>query len=313
MSLHPAPSSPALPLRAVVPPELLRRTHVSELLRMAGTEWAWIGACQLGMFLVPEATPLLGVLIAGRLHAFGAILHDAVHLTVRGKGPALWLLECLAGYPIATTWNAMRYHHLRHHHHEGTERDAYDKPPPGPWWRALPLWLFLILIVPFWVVRGPVGLLAWALPPLRTLYGRIFLLDRSRQDLTHSAEVISCARAEAGQVLFHLAVLALAWRWPHAVAYGYGLPLLGASALSAYRLLAEHSPARNQGRTLQGVLASTMDHGLGWLGRLVLAPRNIGYHIVHHLHPQVGARHLPRLRAWYLQHFPEHYPRPRRL
>jgi fatty acid desaturase len=315
MSSPPAHARSPLPLRAAVPPELLERTHVSELLRMAGAEWAWIIACQVALALVPAAAPLLVLLIAGRLHAFGAILHDAVHLTVRGnrKGPGLWLLECLAGYPIATTWSAMRYHHLRHHHHEGSERDAYDKPPPGAWWRAVPLWLFLILVVPFWVVRGPVGLLAWALPPLRTFYGRLFLLDRSRKELLHSQEVLACARAEAGQVLFHLAVLALAWRWPHAVGLGYGLPLLGASALSAYRLLAEHTPARDQGRTLQGVLASTRDHGQGWLGWLVLAPRNIGCHIVHHLHPQVGARHLPRLRAWYLQHFPEHYPRPRRL
>jgi len=304
---------PPLPPRALVPSELLVRAQVPELVRMAAREWALIAACQVGMALVPAAAPLLVALIAGRLHAFGVILHDAVHLPVSRKSPGLWLLECLAGYPLATTWNAMRYHHLRHHQHEGTERDAYDKVPPGPWWHAVPLWLFLILIVPFWVVRGPVGLLAWAVPSLRNLYGRLFLLDRSREELTHSEEVLACARAEAGQVLFHLAVLALAWRWPHAVGLGYALPLMGASALSAYRLLAEHTPARHQGRTLQGIFISTADHGQGWLGRLLLAPLHVGCHIVHHLHPQVATHHLPRLRAWYLQQYPEHYPRPRRL
>jgi fatty acid desaturase len=148
-------------------------------------------------------------------------------------------------------------------------------------------------------------------PRLRNFYGRTFLLDRSRRDLRHSAEVLACAHAEAGQVLFHLLVLALALRWPHEVGLRYALPLMGASALSGYRLLAEHTPALHQGNSLQGVLAATADHGLGWLGRLVLAPRNVGCHIVHHLHPQVAAHHLPRLRAWYLQHYPQHYPRPR--
>lgn len=310
---RPSAAVSSLPLRAVVPRELLVQPRVPELLRMALLEWGLIAACQVGLHGLPAATPLFMLLIAGRLHAFGVILHDAVHLSVRRKGPGLWLLEFLAGYPIASTWNAMRYHHLRHHQHEGSEKDGYTKPPPGPWWRAAPVWLSLIPIVPYWVVRGPVGVLAWAVPPLRNFYGRVFLMDRSGADLTRNEEVLACARAELGQVLFHLGVLALACRWPREVGLGYLLPLMGASAASAYRLLAEHTPARHQGNTLQGILASTRDHGLGWLGRLLLAPRNVGCHVVHHLHPQVAARHLPRLRAWYLQHFPEHYPRPRRL
>ncbi len=304
---------PTPPLRTAVPRELLVRAEVPELLRMAATEWALIAACNLALALVPAATPLLVLIIAGRLHALGVILHDAVHLSVRRKGPALWLVECLAGYPIASTWNAMRYHHLRHHKFEGTELDAYRKPPSGPWWRVMRMWLLLLLIVPFWVVRGPVGLLAWAFPSLRTFYGRLFLQDRSGKDLSHHAEVLACARAETGQVLFQLAVLAMAWWWPHAVGLGYALPLMVASAMSAYRLLAEHTPVRKPNRTAHGSFVSTADHGLGWLGRLLLAPHNVGCHIVHHLHPQVAGSHLLRLRAWYLQHYPEHYPRPRRL
>jgi fatty acid desaturase len=296
-----------------VPRELLGQARLPELLRMAAVEWTWIAASLVGLHLAPLATPLFVVIISGRLHALGVILHDAVHLPVRRKGLGLWLLECLAGYPVATTWNAMRYHHLRHHQHEGSERDAYHRPLPGPWWRSVPMWLLLMFVVPLWALRGPVGLLAWAVPSLRNFYGRRFLIDRSGEDLTHSAELLACARAELGQVLFHAGLFALAWRWPHPVGLGYALPALGTSAMSAYRLLAEHTPARHQGRTLQALLGSTADHGLGWLGRVLLAPHNVGHHVVHHLHPQVTAQHLPRLRAWYLQHYPEHYPRPRRL
>ncbi|MFP2932944.1 fatty acid desaturase, partial [Pyxidicoccus sp. 3LG] len=79
----------------------------------------------------------------------------------------------------------------------------------------------------------------------------------------------------------------------------------------ARRLLAEHTAVEARGRTLEDVLAVTSDHGLGWPGRLWLAPRNVGCHVVHHLHPQVSLEHLPRLREWYLARFPHHYPPPR--
>lgn len=147
--------------------------------------------------------------------------------------------------------------------------------------------------------------------PPRTFYGRLFLMDRSGQRLTHSAEVLTCARAEAGQVLFHLGVLALAWRWPGAVVKGYMLPLVVLSGLSAYRLLLEHTWGRVHGRTLADVLASTRDQGLGRLGRVLLAPRNIGFHVTHHLPPQVSLLQLPRLHDWYMEHYPTHYPRAR--
>jgi len=45
-------------------------------------------------------------------------------------------------------------------------------------------------------------------------------------------------------------------------------------------------------------------------GRLLLAPRNVGCHIVHHIHPQIGLRHLPRLRESYREYHAEPYPSP---
>lgn len=301
----------ALPLRAPVPPELLGRTSEAELLRLAAIEWGYILLGWVGLALLPRAAPLLVPLLAGRLHAFGVILHDAIHLPWFRKGPALRVLELLAGFPVATTLEAMRYHHLRHHRDAGLPSDPYRRPPASPWLQFL-MWLRVLPILPFWVLRGPFGLLAWALPSLRRPYARVFLQDRSGKDFTRDAEVLACARAESGQVLFHLAVLAAAVRWPHAVGLGYGLPFLGASGLCAWRLLAEHTPRTVHGRTLGDVLACTSDHGLGWLGRLFTAPLNVGCHVVHHLHPQVSLHHLPRLRSWYLLRYATHYPRARR-
>lgn len=306
-----APREGVLPPRAPVPPELLGRASLSGLLRLAALQWGYLLLGWCGLVLFPRAAPLLALLLAGRLHALGVILHDAIHLPWRRKGPALRLLELLAGLPVATTLEAMRYHHLRHHRDAGLPSDPYRRPPASPWRQAL-MWLRVLPILPFWVLRGPFGLLAWGLPALRQPYARLFLQDRSGKDLTHDAEVLACVRAETAQVLFHLAVLAAALRWPHAVGLGYGLPFLLASGLCAWRLLAEHTPRTVQGRTLGDVLACTSDHGLGWLGRLFTAPLNVGCHVVHHLHPQVSLHHLPRLRAWYLLRYDTLYPRPRR-
>lgn len=369
-SLQAASTAPqSLPRRAAVPRELLVQSTVRGLLRLAAGEWAWVGACWLAMAMWPWVAPLAVLLIAGRIHALGVIFHDAVHLSARRKGAGLRLLEVLAGYPVASTWESTRYHHLRHHHDAGLPTDPYRRRPLHGW-RLARAWLLLVGVVPFWVLRGPVGLLAWGVPALRGPYARLFLQARrasessearaepssglaastgthahghaalardiaptglvasgegnthapaelerniSPHGLAQSEEVRACARSELGQVFFHLGVLALAWRWPHAVAWGYGLPLLVASAFNAHRLLAEHTPAQAHGRTLKDILTVTTDHGLGWPGRLWLAPRNVGCHVVHHLHPQVSLEHLPRLRAWYVARFPSHYPPPRRF
>lgn len=316
MASAPRHTASPLPPRAPVPRELLVRPTLPGLLRLAAVEWAWLGLCWAGMAWVPALTPLFVVLAGGRLHALGILLHDAAHQTSWRGGFQLRLLTCLVGAPVALTLEAMRYHHLRHHRDAQMHRDPYRMEllvEGGGAWRGVLVWLELLCVEPLWVLRGPFGLLAWALPPLRTFYGRLFLLDRSGQSLTHSAEVLACARAERWQVLCHLAVLALAWRWPGAVVKGWVLPLMVAGALSAYRLLVEHTWARVHGRTLADVLGVTRDHGLGWLGRVLLAPRNIGFHVAHHLHPQVSLLHLPRLRAWYREHYPAHYPPARWL
>lgn len=59
---------------------------------------------------------------------------------------------------------------------------------------------------------------------------------------------------------------------------------------------------------METIIKTTIDHHLNGIMKFFLAPRNIGYHIVHHLHPQVAWYHLPRLREWYLRNHPEIYP-----
>jgi len=264
----------------------------------------WLVAARLPAALYPAWL----VLLAGRIHALGVVLHDAVHLPGPKTG-ALRCLEVLAGYPIGSTIEAMRYHHLRHHRENGMPQDPYFKPWIGK--SRARFWLISLryfLLLPLWVLRGFYGSLASCVPALRNSYGRLFLQDRSQDDLTNSREVIVCAREDRWQFLVHgcaVAVATISWHWFLAF---YVAPAVLGGYLAGYRLLVEHTQEPNHERSFAATVRSTRDHDLGFLGYLLLAPRNVGYHRVHHLHPQAALENLPELKNWYAAHYPDIYP-----
>ena len=232
-------------------------------------------------------------------------------MPLRRKTLGVRFVEVLCGYPLATTLNAMRYHHLRHHRDSGLATDPYYKTgAQGPLWWTLNTLRGLVL-APFWTVRALVGACAYFIPAWRSVYAHVFLQDRTRVDLRRDREVIDCARAEYGQLAFQLAVVMLAVARPGAVLWGFVVPVGMAGVLAAHRLLVEHTYDRVADRRIETTLRVTNDNYLGWLGALALAPRNIGFHIVHHIHPQVTLTALPPLREWYLHAHPGLYPPPR--
>ena len=296
--------------RVHVPQELLRKPTLSRLIQLASVDWLVIGmSWVLLSWGNPIFIPLCMLVVAGRLHSFGVILHDAAHMPMRTKTLGWRVLEILAGYPDFTTINALRYHHIRHHRDSGMPTDPYLKPNC----KGRPLLLAYyhlrgVILLPFWCLRGFVGPLAFIFPRLRTFYGRVFLQDKFRTDLTQSREVKDCAREDIGQLLFTVGVVYCGFYHPHFVFYGFIFPGVIAGLLAATRLMKEHDYIPNQDRTMLTIIRTTNDHGLGWVGKVFTAPRNIGYHITHHLHPQVSLESLPKLRAWYVKTYPEIYP-----
>src|SRR5262245_41863048 len=144
--------------RRAVPRELLRPPTARGLLRMAAEEWAMLAVLWVAVWLMPHwVYPLLLVAIAGRFHALGIILHDAAHMPLRGKSATLRMVEIACGYPVASTIEAMRYHHLRHHRDSGMETDPYFKDGD----QTLLWWTVNVgrgaLLVPFWTVRAVFG------------------------------------------------------------------------------------------------------------------------------------------------------------
>jgi fatty acid desaturase len=289
-----------------VPQELVASARPTRLIGLALGDWAAIAMLWLAAWMIPAHArmwtyPMIVALIAGRLHALGVVLHDAAHMPRGRKTFLLRALEILAGYPIGTTIDAMRYHHLRHHRDLGHAGDPYLKSWVGR--GRLRIWamsLRYFLLAPLWILRAFYGSGAVYLRPLRNSYGRLFLQDRSGADLTESAEVLACAREERWQALFFTCVGGLAlvqWRW---VALYYFVPLVVAGYLAGYRLLVEHKQESAAGESgSRAIIHLTRNHHLGVVGRLLLAPHNVGFHLVHHLHPQAGLERLPTLQRWY--------------
>lgn len=296
--------------RKNVPIELLGRANNNRLVMYTVMDWVWIAACWVAMSYAPAWTyPLWAVLIGGRIHSFGVILHDAAHQSIRHKSWQIRFVEIFAGYPMASTLNAMRYHHIRHHRDSGMATDPYFKPTVA----GRPLIFFLIwarhiLLIPLWMVRGPYGLLAYVFPGMRNSYARVFLQDKSGKDLTNLPELIDCCKAELGQVIVHAGLFAFTYMQPDTAWFYYFVPAFVAALLAGHRVLVEHNYRPVTDRKMETIMKTTVDHNLHWLGQLFFAPRNIGFHIAHHLHPQVALENLPKLRQWYLTHHPEVYP-----
>jgi fatty acid desaturase len=287
--------------RAAVPPELVTPARVERLVRYALCEWVIIVAVAI---ITAHAAwwlyPLGAILIAGRLHALGVVLHDACHMGRRASASHRALLDLLAGYPIATHVDAMRFHHLRHHRASGMPQDPYFKPGVShDRLRRNVARLRGLIVVPAWIVRGFYGSAALFAPRLRESYGRVLMQDRSGRALQRNPELLQCLRQEPKQALFFCAVGVAAWHYPHAIVAYYLVPLVVAGALNVNRVIVEHIHVPCADRRTSTVAATTVTHDWGALGKLVLFPRNIGFHTVHHLHPQAALEALPALQRYY--------------
>lgn len=274
------------------------RANPRVLLAWAAFDWCVIGAAWTAMAVIdrPEVVVIGIIVVASRLHALGAILHDACHRRRRPGSRLWWLLEVLAGWPITSTIEAMRYHHLRHHAASGTPKDPYYSTVHARTaWRRYALTLRGAVLPFWWTLRAVIAPIALLLPSLRTFYGRAFLQDRSGCDLRNNAAVVACARADIAQLAGQVVVLGAAVAAGLPVLTYYLLPLILAGILNARRVVYEHSWITSERQSRRQAWETTVDHDLGLIGNAVFYPHNIGLHRIHHLYPTVSFPHLRTL------------------
>ncbi|MFZ4713384.1 MAG: fatty acid desaturase family protein [Bacteriovoracaceae bacterium] len=289
--------------RSDVPLEILVGPSIPKLYLYTLIDWAiYIGSAFL-MFKTPYyLCPLWIIIMAGRLHAFGVIIHDLSHMKLIKKKFSIRVIEILVGYPIGTTINAMAYHHLRHHRNTLFNNDPYyniNKKCTGIQ-RLFLAFKKGLFFVPFWIIRSIVGIFATFIPAVRTPYARIFLQDVSKLDLSRHKEVIVCAREDIFLAIFHLCLFALTFQYPFLL-FSYYAVIPVAGVFCIYRLLIEHEYDIVADRSVYTMIECTFDHHTSAWERILVGPRNIGYHCMHHIHPGVGLHQLPKLRDWYLE------------
>tara|TARA_X000000368_G_scaffold307575_1_gene245614 strand:- start:851 stop:1798 length:948 start_codon:yes stop_codon:yes gene_type:complete len=303
-------------IRRDIPKKFLRRTNINHLLLDAIIDNIVIFLCCLVYFHSILLVKIICiVIIISRLHSFGVIVHELTHLPMTTKGVKIRLIEILTAYPIGTTINAMRYHHIRHHKDSGMGKDPYfhhfeDYKEKNIFIRALYI-LIGIILVPSWIIRSFFGVFCLFSKRLRIVYARVFMehkLDINTSDLR---EVHQCCKEDILQSIYFISfivIIAVNPSYINHVIYLYLIPICIVGIISYYRLMKEHTYIVVHDRSTDSIINSTCDHNItGWT-RFVLAPRNIGYHIVHHLHPQVGYRYLPDLRNYYRSMYPDQYP-----
>jgi fatty acid desaturase len=289
--------------RSDVPRELLGGADIKKLYQYTAIDLGIIIICWYLMFNTPAYLyPLWGIIIAGRFHAFGVILHDLAHMNVKNKNWKWRILEILIGYPIGTTINAMAYHHNRHHRNTLMDNDPYFKinKKCSTAKRVILAFGKGIIFVPFWITRSYVGTIATYVPALRPFYAKIFLQDVNQEDWANHAETIECCREDRWQALFHTILIALTFKY-EAILYGYYYLMPIGGIFCIWRLLVEHEYDIVEDRSIYTMIECTFDHHLDFVGQILFAPRNIGYHCMHHIHPAVGLHNLPKLRTWYLE------------
>ena len=299
-----------------IPKKFLKRTNINHLLLDAIIDNIIIILCcviYVHSFLFLKIMCI--VVIASRLHSFGVIVHELTHLPRNIKGLKIRLIKILTAYPIGITINAMRYNHIRHHKDSCMETDPYfhhfeNYDKKNILIRILYIFIGIILI-PSWIIRGFFGILCLFSSKLRIVYARVFMEHKLEINKSDLREIYQCCKEDILQSIYFILLLIIIILNPsyiEHVIYLYLIPICILGILAYYRLMKEHIYIRVYDRDTNTIIKTTRDHNLKGWGKFLLAPRNIGYHTIHHLHPQVGYRYLPDLRNYYKIMYPDQYP-----
>jgi len=264
--------------------------ELSTSLYYIGLEWVkMFAAMSILLFFGFQSTwlyALYWIYIAGRQQALSVFVHEGVHYRI-APAPILndILTNLTCAFPAFLSVESFRYFHGRHHRYLNEERDGNRE---------------------VWFTHKATGEIEeeWIFP--KTTLGLLFMLFNRTYGFTGVRWMIRTFIAEWLQVLD-----LTAWRRAYRIVY----TLAFASAFTYFqcwdkffwlwifpyctshitvqyiRLIAEHSRVASTNPDFS-LTRSTL---LGPLGRELVLPANVGYHIEHHIHPSVPFYNLPKL------------------
>ncbi len=217
--------------------------------------------------------------IAGRMHGFGVLMHEAAHFRFfKNRQIADVIGDLFVAWPIMATVEGYRQNHLAHHQHTNTDKDPDWVVKLGTAAFTFPqkVWVMILNLVGYLVVISSVRDLAQILPRV-----------------TGTKQTARYRLARLGYYLGVAALLTLFGAWKGFLLY-WVVPYLSLFFLFLYvRSVAEHFGSMDYDEEL----GSTRTVVPYFWERWFFAPHNINYHLEHHLFPGVPFYNLPKLNA----------------
>lgn len=234
------------------------------------------------------------VLMAGRMHGLGVLMHDLVHLPSMKKASAKKLLfDAVICWPILINMDYYGLAHMYHHQESNVRgRDPYFVPLHEQHPAAYAIYVavgsaLLFVVLALRLVLWPLTL---AIPGFKRVHVKYFSQLGASPD-PENAERFEAGRAiwgwAAGPFLFWTALcVALTARdaWgPFAVAYG--IPMLVSTVLGQLRLACDHIYTAALGSTPVEQVQGATNVEAPWWQQIVMGAHGTSYHALHHLVP----------------------------
>lgn len=220
------------------------------------------------------------ILIGGRMHAFGVLIHDFSHYRfISNKQVSEWVGDALLAWPLLTFVDGYRKNHLAHHRYTNTEKDPDWSIKLGTLHFTFPQsWQYAI-----------VNLLGY-LVGISSYRDIKSLLTRLSDD---EGKTLRYQLFRFGYYIAIAFALTLMGAWYGFVIY-WMVPFFTFFMLFLYvRSVAEHFGSMDYDSEL-GSSRTVLPYL--W-ERAIFAPHNVNYHLDHHLYPSVPFYNLPQLHA----------------
>lgn len=260
--------------------ELSAISPLRSLVAIAG-EWAAIvlAIVLYDRVLHPLLLPLVIMWIGARQHALLVLMHEGTHyLLFKNRTLNMVVSELVLGWPLFITTRAYRPSHFAHHRYVNTERDPDFVRKKNAEWEFPKTWRALSTIL----VKDVVGL------NTHQQVLELFDLSDTKDSQSRRFGVYELARA-----CFYISVLAGVTYfkvWPYFLLLWIVPILTWLKMILRIRSIAEHYGIEND-----HVYTRTRTTLPSLFDRILVAPKNINFHLEHHLYPSVPWFRLPRL------------------
>jgi fatty acid desaturase len=236
------------------------------------------------------------IVMAGRMHALGVLMHDLSH--VRHLERQLLkrvLIDAVVCYPILMNMDYYGYAHTLHHQWSNVPgKDPYFFPlnrMSTP--RFLGFVLFSTLFLPAWLTLRLVTFpLALVVPAVRRFHARYFTQFGAAADLDSPGRLGQGEKVwiwGLGPCVFWWAVAGLLWHTGQWAAFGWacGIPIVLSALIGQVRLACDHVYEEARDNSIPEQLAGSTNIEAPWWQEVILAPHGAGYHGMHHVAPNV--------------------------